>query len=256
MKTIALIPARMGSSRFPGKPIAPLLERTMIEHVFRRTAMCPLVDETYVATCDHEIYEAVEAFGGKAIMTDNTHERASDRVAEAAGSVEGDIFVMVQGDEPMITPQMVAQAVKPMHEDPGIMCVNLAKRIANEREFLDPNCIKVVMAKNWDALCFSRQPIPYTGLQGFANIAVFKQVCIIPFTQQGLKLYQELEPTPGEIAESVDMMRFLEHGIPVRMVETDGDSHAVDIPQDLELVESLLSKDPFVAETLAFTLED
>ncbi|WP_417832380.1 3-deoxy-manno-octulosonate cytidylyltransferase [Terasakiella sp.] len=250
MKVVAFVPARMGSSRFPGKPLAKIMGRTMIEHCYRRTAMCPLIDETYIATCDVEIAQAVEEFGGKFVMTANTHERASDRIAEAIASIDCDIAVLVQGDEPMILPQMVTAAVEPMLKDVSIACVNLTKRIDTEEEFHDPNCIKTVIAQNGDALCFSRQPIPYAALEGFENIMAYKQVCIIPFRKDALLKYTELAPTPGEIAESVDMMRFLEHGIPVRMIETPHNSHAVDTPEDLKNVTAMMEKDPFVAETL------
>lgn len=250
MKVVGFVPARMGSSRFPGKPLAQIMGRTMIEHCYRRTDMCPLIDETYIATCDEEIARAVEAFGGKFIMTANTHERASDRIAEAIQTIECDIAVLVQGDEPMILPDMVTAAVQPMLDDAEIACVNLTKRIETEKEFRDPNCIKTVIGQNGDALCFSRQPIPHSALEGFENIKAYKQVCVIPFRKDALNKYMELSPTPAEIAESVDMMRFLEHGIPVRMIETNTDSHAVDTPKDLENVTAMMEKDPFVAETL------
>ena len=110
MKIVSVIPARMGSSRFPGKPLASILGRPMIEHVYRRTAMCPALDEVYVATCDQEIMDSVNSFGGKAIMTSDSHQRASDRVAEAASSFSADIIVMIQGDEPMTYPQMIEAA--------------------------------------------------------------------------------------------------------------------------------------------------
>ncbi|KZC99077.1 MULTISPECIES: 3-deoxy-manno-octulosonate cytidylyltransferase [Thalassospira] len=250
MKVVGFVPARMNSSRFPGKPLARILGRTMIEHCYRRTDMCPLVDETYVATCDQEIADEVTAFGGKYVMTSDKHERASDRIAEAIQRVECDIAVLVQGDEPMILPEMVTAAVKPMLADPSIACVNLAKKIETEEEFLNRNCIKTVIAQNGDALCFSRQAIPYSGLSGFHSISAYKQVCIIPFRREALAKYARLSPTPGEIAESVDMMRFLEHGIPVRMIQTNQSSYAVDTKEDLERVIPLMEKDPFVPETL------
>lgn len=246
MKIVGIIPARMGSSRFPGKPLAPLLGRTMIEHVYRRTAMSAALDAVYIATCDTEIMDAVAAFGGKAIMTADTHERASDRVAEAAEQLDADVIVMVQGDEPMIIPEMIDAAIEPFQNDETVQCVNLAKRIETMEEFENPNTIKVVIAGNGDALCFSREPIPTYRLNGFDNIHPFKQVCIIPFRSAALAQFAALSPTPGEIAESVDMMRYLEHGIPVRMVETAHDSHAVDTAEDLARVEAMMRHDPLV----------
>ncbi len=245
--TIAIIPARMGSSRFPGKPLAPILGRPMVEHVYRRTAMCKRLDGVYVATCDEEIRQAVQAFGGEAVMTSPKHQRASDRVAEAIESLAADVVVMVQGDEPMTLPQMIESAVTPMLNDPAVQCVNLVKRIESEEEYRDPNTIKVVMDRHGDALYFSREPIPTQRRLGFERIPVFKQVCVIPFRRDFLLQYARLEPTPLEQAESIDMLRILEHGYRVRLVETDVNTHAVDTPADLALVESLMRDDPLVA---------
>ena len=243
MKTVAVIPARMGSSRFPGKPLAPLHGRAMIEHVYKRTAMCPDLADVVVATCDTEIRDAVEAFGGKAVMTADTHERASDRMAEAAQSLEGDIFVLVQGDEPMTFPDMITEAVSPFSADPGVACVNLTKQILDIDEFKSPNTIKVVLGTGEDALYMSRSEIPTLANSNFRDIAAFKQVCIIPFRRDALECYTALFPTPGEIAESIDMLRFLEHGLPVRMVKTAFDTHAVDTQDDLDHVSALMAND-------------
>ena len=251
MRLVAGIPARMGSSRFPGKPLAPILGISMIEHVYRRTAMCELVDSVFVATCDEEIKKAVEDFGGQAVMTSASHTRASDRIAEAIEGIDGDIVVMVQGDEPMVVPQMVGAALTPIIQDSGIQCVNLAKRIYKEEEYLDPNTIKVAMDLRGDALYFSREPVPTRRVSSFSQIPAFKQVCIIPFRREALLRFASLEPTPLEIAESVDMLRFLEHGFSVRLVETDVDTHAVDTAADLAMVESLMKQDPLVEQYLA-----
>ena len=251
MKIVAIIPARMGSSRFPGKPLAPILGCPMIEHVYRRAMMCQGLDEVYVATCDAEIFESVESFGGRAIMTASTHERASDRVAEAAADLEVDVVVMIQGDEPMTHPQMIADSLAPFHSgDPDIACVNLTARITNQKEFEDPNTIKVVMDGAGFALYMSREPIPTRQIQNFDRIPAFKQVCIIPFTAAALQEFSRLSPTPLEIAESVDMMRFIEHGRKVKMVETSFATHAVDTPADLTYVEGLLAQDPLTQKYL------
>lgn len=251
MQIAAIIPARMGSSRFPGKPLAPILGRPMIEHVYQRTAASRVVDLVYIATCDDEIKQAVEGFGGNVIMTSPAHQRASDRVAEAALGMAVDIVVMVQGDEPMVVPEMLDAAVEPMLADASIQCVNLAKPIETEEEYRDPNTIKVVMDRNGDALYFSREPVPTHRILDFSQIPVFKQVCIIPFRHASLLEYSRLEPTPLEQAESVDMMRFLEHGYRVRMVRTDVNSHAVDTPADLAMVEALMAQDPLVGQLMA-----
>lgn len=244
MKILALIPARMGSSRFPGKPMAPILGKPMIGHVYERVVQSPVVDLVAVATCDHEIAHYVESIGGTAVMTGSHHERASDRCAEALELLESerdcryDIVVMVQGDEPMMHPDMIGEAVQPMLEDPNILVVNLLGRIKDDVEFEDRNCIKVVCDLNGNALYFSREPIPTRSKVD--DVPMGKQVCIIPFRRDFLLEYTDLAPTPLEVAESVDMMRVLEHGLSVRMVPTMHDSQAVDTLEDLRKVEALL----------------
>lgn len=243
---IAIVPARLAASRFPGKPLALLHGRPMIEHVVRRVALCDRLSAVHVATCDEEIRHAVERFGGKVIMTSAAHQRASDRVAEAAEHTEADIVVMVQGDEPMIIPEMIDAAVAPMLADHSIHCVNLARRISSVEEYLDPNTIKVVMDAAGNALYFSRAPIPAIDRTRLATSPVFKQVCVIPFRRDFLRTYTRLTATPLERNESIDMLRILEHGGPVRMVETEWDTHAVDTPDDLRLVEERMADDPLI----------
>lgn len=243
-KVLAVIPARMGSSRFPGKPLAELCGRTMLEHVYRRVTMSELVSKTVIATCDQEIVEASKRFGAPVVMTSSRHERASDRVAEAAQHSDAEIVVLVQGDEPMTVPEAVDDAIRPMIKNPQTQCINLAKRIDSEAEFLDPNTIKVVMNQMGDALYFSRAPIPKPVRIPFESLPVYKQVCIIPFRRRALEEFARLEPTPLEIVESIDMLRFLEHGRSVRLVETKFETHAVDTPEDLIYVSRVMKDDP------------
>ena len=244
MKTLALIPARMGSGRFPGKPMALILGKPMIGHVYERVALSPLLDLVAVATCDREIYDYIESIGGVAVMTGDQHERASDRCAEAllkleqANNVTYDIVVMVQGDEPMTHPDMIAEALQPLLDDSAVQVVNLLGKIQDTAEFEDRNCIKVVCDLNFNALYFSREPIP-TRCK-IDDIPMGKQVCIIPFRRDYLLEYTSLAPTPLEIAESVDMMRILEHGMKVRMAPTKHNTQAVDTLEDLHKVECLL----------------
>lgn len=248
MKTIAVIPARMGSSRFPGKPIAKILGRPMIEHIYKRVAMSKALDATYIATCDEEIREVAEGFGAKVIMTADTHERASDRVAEAAAHIaDADLIVMVQGDEPMTHPNMIDTAVAPFRHDASLGCVNLVRKIDHEADYLDFNTIKVVMDQNNNALYMSRRPIPSLAKTGFADTTAYKQVCIIPFRRETLFQYTRLTPTPLEQLESIDMLRLMEHGMPVRMVHTEYNTQAVDTTADLMRVEKLMESDPLLA---------
>ena len=243
MKILALIPARMGSSRFPGKPMAKILGKPMIEHVYNNVKKCNLITKTVVATCDTEISDFIESIGGNAVMTSDKHKRASDRCAEALNyleqedNIQYDIVVMVQGDEPMTHPEMIVEAVTPMLKDKEIIVTNLLGDIKNEEEFEDRNCIKVVCDIDGNALFFSREPIP---TRKFGNTIMKKQVCIIPFTRDFLLDYIKLAPTPLEIIESVDMMRILEHGMKVKMVPTKHQTYPVDTIEDLVRVEKLM----------------
>jgi 3-deoxy-manno-octulosonate cytidylyltransferase (CMP-KDO synthetase) len=206
----------------------------MIEHVYRGTAACDALDDVVIATCDEAIFQAARGFGAKAVMTSRTHERATERVAEVSGSDPAEIVVMVQGDEPMIRPDMVAAAVEPMLTDPALHCVNLAAAIRSERDFTNPNTIKVVMAMNGDALYFTRAPVPAGA--GGASRRWYKQVCVIAFRRLALRRFASLPQSPLEISESIDMLRFLENGITVRVITTDCETHAIDTPADLALV--------------------
>lgn len=244
MKILALIPARMGSSRFPGKPMAKILGKPMIGHVYERVRKSPMLDTLAVATCDREIFDYIQSIGGVAVMTGDQHERASDRCAEAlvkleeANKTRYDVVVMVQGDEPMTHPDMIAEAVQPLLDDASIQVVNLLGQIKDTAEFEDRNCIKVVCDLNSNALYFSREPIPTRSKS--KDIPMGKQVCIIPFRRDFLLEYTRMTPTPLEVAESVDMMRVLEHGMKVRMAPTRHSTMAVDTPDDLKRVEKLM----------------
>ena len=245
MNILALIPARMGSSRFPGKPMAIIHGKPMIGHVYERVAKSTLLTMTVVATCDQEIFDYIESIGGVAVMTGVQHERASDRCAEAllkleqANNTRYDVVVMVQGDEPMTHPDMIAEAVQPLLDDAEVQVVNLRAEIQDTAEFEDRNCIKVVCDLKSDAIYFSREPIPTRSK--IPGIPMFKQVCVIPFRRDYLLEYTSLAPTPLEVIESVDMMRVLEHGGKVRMVPTKHSTRAVDTPDDLKNVERLMS---------------
>lgn len=244
MNILALIPARMGSSRFPGKPMAQILGKPMIGHVFKRVSKSPILSLTAVATCDKEIYDYIEEIGGVAVMTGTQHERASDRCAEALLKLEEkyntkfDIVVMIQGDEPMTHPNMIAEAVQPFLQDSDVKVTNLLGKIKNSSEFEDRNCIKVVCDLQLNALYFSREPIPTR--TKVKEIPMGKQVCVIPFRRNFLIDYTKLLPTPLEIAESIDMMRILEHGMRVKMVPTIYETQSVDTPEDLKKVEILM----------------
>jgi len=236
----------MGSSRFPGKPMKKINGIPMIEQVYKNVKSCKLLNETIVATCDKEIQDHINKLGGIAIMTSTKHQRASDRCAEALEIIEKtkntkyDIVVMVQGDEPMVHPQMIIESVQPLINDENVQITNLFGEIKSSEEFEDKNCVKVVCDKNLNAIYFSREPIPSFSKQKHRYMK--KQICVIPFRRDFLKQYLEMSPTILEEIESVDMMRIIEHGFKVKMVPTKFETFAVDTEKDLKKVENILKK--------------
>jgi len=248
VRIIGIIPARMASSRFPGKPLAKILGIPMIGHVWFRSKMNRTLDEVYVATCDKEVLDYVESIGGKAIMTSDSHERGTDRIAEALEKIESttnnrvDIVVNIQGDEPMLFPEMIDEAVAPMLADESIVTTNLMAPMKTAEEHADPNEVKVVVDNSSYALYFSREPIP-SRKKGTTQLPMLKQVCIIPFRRDFLFSFNRFDPTPLEKIESVDMLRALEHGYKVKMVLTKFETYSVDTPEDLKNVEQRMKDD-------------
>lgn len=253
MKIIGIIPARMASSRFPGKPLAKIHGTPMIGHVYYRSKMSTILSEVYIATCDKEIMDYADSIGAPAIMTSESHERASDRAAEAMQKIEietgkkTDIVVMIQGDEPMIYPSMIDDAIRPMQNDPEILVVNLMSRLDTQEEHEDPNEVKVVVDQQDFALYFSREPIP-SRKKGALEVPMLKQVCIIPFKRDFLLQFNKLKPTPLEVIESVDMLRVLENGYKVKMVMSDHRTYSVDTPDDQEYVNKCMKNDALIGK--------
>jgi 3-deoxy-manno-octulosonate cytidylyltransferase (CMP-KDO synthetase) len=248
MNILAIIPARMGSSRFPGKPLALIHNVPMVGHVAFRTAMSKALSDTYVATCDTIIENYCRDAGLDCVMTGDHHVRCSTRTAEALLKIEAktgkkaDIVVMVQGDEPMVTPEMIDAAVEPMLRDPSVNVVNLMADMDTLEEFEDPNEVKVVTDRFGNALYFSREPVP-SRKKGSDKVPMRKQVCVIPFRRDYLLRFNEMEESPLEIYESVDMLRILEYGEKVRMVPTACRTWSVDTPEDLARVARLMEND-------------
>ncbi len=250
MKAVAIIPARMAATRFPRKPVKEILGLPMIEHVRRRVAMCTSLSQVVVATCDTEIREVVEKNGGKVIMTSKVHERCTDRIAEAALKLDADLIINVQGDEPLVMPEMIDALIKPFYNDEALPSVNLVTRIVDKEEFEDPNAPKVVANRAGDLLYISREPIPSKKKFDSDDYVKLKQLGLIAFRSGFLQTFTRLEPTPLEIIESVDMMRAIEHGYRVKIVEVKGKMIGVDIPEDIKRVEKALAADPVVNKYL------
>ena len=251
MKKIAVIPVRMGSSRFPGKPLALIHGMPMVEHCLRRTELASCFDKVVVATCDIEIESFVREIGGDVIMTANTHTRATTRTAEAVEILEReesqvyDVVVMVQGDEALIPPSTIAQTL-PHFNDPGIDIVNIMSRMKSEKQLRDHNNVKVVINKDGDAMYFSREPIPSLW-KGVEDNPMYMQTGIIAFRKQTLTDFNAMEETTLEQIESVDMNRVIENGGKIRMVLADTATIGIDTPEELQEAERLMKNDEVLA---------
>jgi 3-deoxy-manno-octulosonate cytidylyltransferase (CMP-KDO synthetase) len=244
MKIVIGIPARMGASRFPGKPLADILGKPMIEHVYKRSLLANYVDDVFVAACDEEVKQAVEAFGGKVYMTDKDIMRPGLRVASACEQFDlddDDIVVVVQGDEPLLHPDMIDIAVKPLIENPKIQLLTLIAN-ANEVEWSDRNEVKVTIDINNDILMMSRAPLP----SNYWNIIGprYKQVAIMPFRKKFLIDFQKMNPTSLELAEQVELMRAVESGVKVHTALSNFNTVSVDTDSDRKEAELVMSTDP------------
>ncbi|MEW6407125.1 MAG: 3-deoxy-manno-octulosonate cytidylyltransferase [Patescibacteria group bacterium] len=248
MKIVGFIPARMGSSRFPGKPLADILGKAMIEHVYYRSKLSDKLDDLYIATPDKEIEDYCLSRDIKVVMTSPVHERATDRTAEATQKIENktnekiDIVILIQGDEPLLYPEMINLALKPLINDSNILTSNLMSPLKSIEEQEDPNEVKVVVDKDNFALYFSREPIP-SRKKGAKNFVTMKQVCIMPWRRDFLFKYTSLKQTPLEIIESVDTLRCIENGFKVKMVPCDFNTYSVDTINDLNKVREMMKKD-------------
>lgn len=235
--------------------MAPLLGMPMVAHCYHRTRLAAGIDATYVATCDNEIATYVRSIGGEAVMTSDAHTRATTRTAEAMERVEAstgrrvDIVVMVQGDEPLIHPDTIAQTLGHF-ADPAVEIVNIMSRIRTREHFEDPNNVKVVVRDDQDALYFSREPIP-SPWRGVDGLPMFMQTGIIAFRRDVLLRFNAMAETRLEQIESVDMNRVLESGGRIRMVLTEAVTIGVDTPDELREAEGLLAGDPVVATYMA-----
>ena len=244
MKIIAVIPARLDSKRLPGKPLAEICGIPMVEHVRRRALKTNIFSDVVVATCDEEIYNTVFSYGGTVIMTSKEHRRCTDRIAEAAKLIDANIIVNVQGDEPLLHPDMFNPLIQPLKKDNSLNCTNLMSE-ANDIEYKNSDVIKVTIDNNYNALYFSREPIPTDNTTNSIPIKKYKQLGIIAFKKSFLIEFSELSPTPLEIAESVDMLRALEHGFDVKMVLTSFNSIGVDTENDLKKAIKMMELDEF-----------
>lgn len=248
MKKICIIPARLGSSRFPGKPLADACGLPVLIHIAKRCQLNQKLGHVAVATCDVEIVKVCEAHGIQAIMTSVDHERCTDRVNEAVEKLsftvdEKDFIVMVQGDEILVTPEMLDTVIED-YETYQSPVVNLLSRIYTEADHIDPNVVKVVSSPDQRALYLSRAPIPSKYRD--QDAPAYQQTGVIGFSKVFLTHFSQLPQTPLEKTESIDMLRILEHGLTLRVVYTEKETVAVDVPSDLTRACKILQTDELV----------
>ncbi len=244
MRIFIGIPARMGSTRFPGKPLCNILNKSMIQHCYTRSSLSKYSSNLFVATCDEEIKNHVESFGGKVILTDKNIQRPGLRVAQAARQLnlhDDDIVVVVQGDEPMIHPDMIDNAIEPLIKENDVFVSNNCTTIT-DKDWKDPGEIKVVCDLKMNAMYFSRSPIPSIDHQE-VKTKWWKQVCIMPFRWHFMKKFNNLDPTPLELQESIEMVRAIQYGYKVRMVPTQHIVKSVDNENDRKKVEQIMMND-------------
>jgi 3-deoxy-manno-octulosonate cytidylyltransferase (CMP-KDO synthetase) len=237
-KILGVIPARFQSTRFPGKVLAPIASKPMLQHVYERASQSRYLTSIIVATDDERVFDAARSFGATVRMTSPDHSSGTDRAAEIASADTAEIVVNIQGDEPLIDPAAIDTAILPLVHDPEVVMATLKKKIEDPREIIDPNVVKVVTAHNGDAIYFSRCPIPFDRDRS-ASVPYFKHIGLYVYQRDFLLNYSALPVGPLEQSERLEQLRALENGIPIRVVETEYESLGVDTPEDLARVSRL-----------------
>ncbi|MCY3773790.1 MAG: 3-deoxy-manno-octulosonate cytidylyltransferase [Gemmatimonadetes bacterium] len=244
-KITGLIPARYASTRFPGKALATLLGKPMIQHTFERARRARRLTDLYVVTDDERIADVVRRFGGEPIMTSRDHPSGTDRLAEAVRDLDSDVVVNIQGDEPLITPEAIDTVVQALLDDPDVPMSTLAHRITRPEDLLNPHMGKVVFDRQGRALYFSRSPLPWPGENIDGNCLrrtrYYNTVGLYGYRRAFLLAFAALEPTPLECAERLEQLRALEHGYRIMVKETDYAPLGVDVPEDLEKAQRRLA---------------
>ena len=244
MSVLAVIPARFASTRLPGKPLVSLGGKPMIERVWERVRQASSVSGVLVATDDERIRSAVEAFGGQAVMTRSDHRSGTERIAEVAAARQDiDIFLNVQGDEPLIEPAAIDEVVAAIESDPEVNVATLAVPIGNPADIMDPNIVKVVLDFDGNGLYFSRAPIPWVrDRSGPVHARHLKHLGLYAFRRAALLEFATFPQGDLERIEQLEQLRWLENGYRIRVAETEHDSVSVDVPEDVARVEALLSR--------------
>jgi 3-deoxy-manno-octulosonate cytidylyltransferase (CMP-KDO synthetase) len=243
-KVVAIIPARYASTRLPGKPLVPLAGKPMIQHVYERAKRAQTVHHILVATDDQRILDAVQSFGGQARMTRSDHRTGTERIAEVAAHEPGDIFVNVQGDEPLIDPAAIDTAVGALLEEPLARIATVATPIRRAGDIMDPNVVKTVLDFDDNALYFSRAPIPWIrDTQQKIHVKYWKHLGLYVFLRDALLEYPTLPQGELEKIEQLEQLRWLENGWHIRVAEVAHDAVSVDSPEDVVRVEKLLKEE-------------
>lgn len=237
MKVIGVIPARYGSTRFPGKALADIGGKPMIQLVWESSSKSKLINELYVATDDKRIFDAVGRFWGKAVMTSAKHKSGSDRIGEVVKNIKCDIVVNIQGDEPFINPLNIDKAIKPLMQDNKIMVSTLCTKIKNKDEINNPNVVKVVTDKKGFALYFSRHAVPFNR-DDIKGISYYKHIGLYVYRKDYLMKFIKLKPSKLELAEKLEQLRILENGERIKVVITNVDSVTIDTKEDLKKVKN------------------
>jgi len=244
MKIYAIIPARYGSTRFPGKPLAPIAGKPMIQHVYEHALACPEVLEVFVATDDDRISRCVRDFGGKTVMTKKGHPSGTDRIAEASQKMnlqQDDLIVNIQGDQPLFHTSSISQLIRPLMEDRNIPMSTLKYQITDEQEIQNPNNVKVVTDRDGFALFFSRSPLPFYR-DPESSRRHYKHLGFYAYAMGFLSKFVTLPVGQLESAEKLEQLRALEYGYRIKVEETPFDSVEVDTPEDAQKVEKLLAE--------------
>jgi 3-deoxy-manno-octulosonate cytidylyltransferase (CMP-KDO synthetase) len=240
-KIVVVIPARYGSTRLPGKPLVSLAGKPMIQRVYERARMAERADRVIVATDDERIVKAVETFGGEARMTRPDHRTGTERVAEVAAHVEGDVFVNVQGDEPLLDPLAIDTAVNALLEEPAASIATVATPIKTPADIMDPNIVKTVLDFDGNALYFSRAPIPWVrDTASKVQMRHLKHLGLYVFRHDALLEFPTLPRGDLERIEQLEQLRWMENGWKIRVAEVEHDAVSVDVPGDVERVEKLI----------------
>ena len=239
MKKIAMIPARYAATRFPFKLMQLLGEKTVIRHTYENTVATGLFDDTIVVTDSDIIYNEISKHGGKAVMSMNQHESGSDRIAEAVLNIDADIVLNVQGDEPFVQKEPLQKLLKAF-EDPAVKVASLMKSFSDHDRAKNPNIVKVVVDANSNSLLFSRSPIPFHR-DTEVGILYHEHIGVYAFRKETLLQFTQWKPTPLEVMEKIECLRYLENGIKLKMVETDAEMVKIDVPEDMNAATQYLS---------------